>query len=158
MDGETRNYYFGSLMGMVAAVSRAAVFVCTRKLCQNKSSSSANLLTFHLSFSSLLFNLAWAGIAGETQIFSGQIFLISSRTWILYLTIAVLGATNLGLVNIALKLASPVLVSFTRSLDLIVPYLIQVLFFHEAASMLAIGGSVCTYCVCYWDFAAGNKG
>ena len=89
-DGETRNYYFGALMGTVAAVSRAAVFVCTRKLCQNKSSSSANLLAFHLSFTSLLLNLAWAFMAGETQFFSGQIFLICGRTWILYLMIAVL--------------------------------------------------------------------
>ena len=127
-------------MGMV---SRAAVFVCTRKLCQNKSSSSTNLLTFHLSFSSLLFNLVWAGIVGETQFFSDQILLISRRTWILYLTIAIIGATNLGLVNIALKLANPVSVSFTRSSDIIVAYLIQVLFFHEAASMVAIGESVC---------------
>ena len=129
-------------MGMVASVSRAALFVCTKKLCQNKSSSSANLLTFHMSFTSLLFNLAWAVMVEDIRFFSSQIFEISGRTWLLYLAISVLGATSLGLCNIALKLANPVLVSFTRSSDIIVAYLIQVIIFHEAAGLLAILGSV----------------
>ena len=45
--------------------------------------------------------------------------------------------------TIALKLSNPVLVSFTRSSDIIMAYLIQVMFFHEAASMFGIGGSLC---------------
>jgi drug/metabolite transporter (DMT)-like permease len=79
----------------------------------------------------------------QAHIFSYWIFQISSRTWLVYLAIAILGASNLGLINIALKLTNPVLVSFTRYSDIIVAYLIQVVVFHEAASMMGVGGSVC---------------
>ena len=142
-DDEYQNYYFGALMGIIASVSRAFVFVSTRKLCQNKTSSSPILLTFHMSVTSLLFNLSWGLVIGDSGIFSGSLFSLSGRVWLVYLSVAVLGATNLGLCNIALKLANPVLVSFIRSSDIIVAYLIQVIIFHEAANILGIMGSVC---------------
>ena len=130
-------------MGVVAAVSQAAVYVCTKKLCQNQTSSSSMLILFHISFTSLLFNLAWALVIGDTQIFSSQILLISNRTWLVYLAMVVTGFFAKWLNTIAVKLSNPVLVSFTRSSDIIMAYLIQVKFFHEAVNMFGIGGSLC---------------
>ena len=136
---ESQNYYFGAVMGLVAALSRAFVFVCTKKLCQNKTSNSPILITFHMSLTSLLFNLFMGMISQDTpKLFSGEEDL---RMWLVYLVIAVLGSANLILSNIALKLVSPILVSFTRSADIVVGYAIQVLFFHQAVNNLAITGS-----------------
>ena len=128
-------------MGVVAAVSRACVFVCTKKLCQNQTSNSPILLTFHMSVTSLLFNLSMGIISQDPpSLFSGE---ISIRTWLVYLVIALLGSANIILCNIALKLVSPVLVSFTRSADIVVGYTIQIIFFHQTVNMMGIIGSVC---------------
>ena len=75
-----RHYYFGSLMGIVASVSRAAIFVSVRKLCKNSSSSSTMLITFQNAFWALLVNLVWGLFYGETQ-FAKLLSKLWKRIW-----------------------------------------------------------------------------
>merc|ERR1712142_1340001 len=94
-----------------------------------------------MSVFSLLFNLSMGIISQDPpSLFSGE---ISISTWLVYLVIALLGSANLILVNMALKLVSPVLVSFTRSADIVVGYTIQIFFFHQTVNIMGIIGSVC---------------
>ena len=130
-------------MGIIAAIGRATVYVIFRKLSQNQSSSSIMLTTFHHAFWALLVNLAWGLFYGESQILSSNFFLISSRIWLIYLVMAVLGCITACFVTQAIKLSNPNLVCFFRSADIIVAYLIQVVFFHQPVRMFGVGGSIC---------------
>ena len=57
------------------------------------------------------------------------------------LVIASLGISALFLLNKALSLVSPVVVSFIRVTDIVVSYILQVLVLHDDPSVLALVGS-----------------
>ena len=105
---ENRKYYFGVLMGVIAAVSRASILVCNRKLCQNQSSCSVNLISFHAAFSGLLINLIWCLFSGQSQVLSNKIVIISARAWLIYLLIAIIASIHTYLINSATKLVAPI--------------------------------------------------
>ena len=105
---ENRKYYFGVLMGVIAAVSRASILVCNRKLCQNQSSCSVNLISFHAAFSGLLINLIWCLFSGQSQVLSNKIVIISARAWLIYLLIAIIASFHTYLINSATKLVAPI--------------------------------------------------
>ena len=75
--------------------------------------------------------------------------LIDSLTWCIYLAIAIAGILNVWLVNKAISMANPVLISFVRSSVIIIAYAVQIVFFHQDPSPLAILGSSCvTLAIC----------
>ena len=116
--------------------------------CHRWKKSSTHLLTFYAGLFGLLVSFS-ACLFEKSQILSDQFSMINPLTWCTYLAIAVSGVLNVWLVNKAISLASPVLISFVRSSVIIIAYSIQILFFHESPSALGIIGSTCvTAAIC----------
>ena len=130
-------------MGFAAVISRAGIYICVGKLRMNSTSSSPVMFAFHNAFFALISNIICALAFQSSDFFSMHIFEISYELWMVYAMLTFFGAIHIVCINVALKLINPVLVSFTRSSDIVVAYLIQVLYFQQQAGMLGIFGSFC---------------
>ena len=140
---DNKNYYFGLIMGFAAVGSGAGTYICVGKLKMNSTSSSPILFAFHNAFFALVSNIICALAFQSSDFFSMHIFEISHELWMVYAILAFFGAIHIVCINVALKLINPILVSFTRSSDIVVAYLIQVLYFEQQTGMLGIFGSFC---------------
>ena len=130
-------------MGVTAAISRAGQYISAGKLKLNSTSSSSTMLAFHNAFFGLASNLIYLICMQNSTLFSSDIFKMRKQLWVLYTILSILGTLHVVFITVALKLINPILVSFTRSSDIFVAYLVQVLYFNQSAGMLDILGSIC---------------
>ena len=136
-------YYFGALMGLVGTVAGAAHFVLVSILYKNKSTSSPKLLVFHAGLGGLVVSLVTTVLDTTHQVISADIVHISLYTWLEMFFVAVGGVLGFLMLNQAVKLTNPVLVSFIRVSEIVVSYFIQIFLYHQAIDMFGIVGSVC---------------
>jgi drug/metabolite transporter (DMT)-like permease len=143
-NGQINNmYYFGAVMGLVAAWARSVNFVSCKVLFKNKSTSSTDLIILYAGFGGLIVSLISSTLDRNSQILSSQFTQISIMTWGGMLATAVQCIIAVVSLNAALVVTGPVLVSFVRVNDIILAYFIQIVFFHQVPVVIGLVGSCC---------------
>ena len=136
-------YYFGAVMGLVAAWARSVNFVSCKVLFKNKSTSSTDLIILYAGFGGLIVSLMSSILDKNSQILSSQFAEISLMKWGGMLATAVQCIIAVVSLNAALVVTGPVLVSFVRVNDIILAYFIQIVFFHQVPVVIGLVGSFC---------------
>ena len=134
----TDDFYFGVAAGLVGTLAGGVHFVLARVLYENKSSSSPLLLVFHAGL-----GLAAIFLDNEQQIIFPNILTITLNTWLQMMFVAVGGVIGFLMLNQAVKLTNPVIVSFIRVSEIVISYFIQIFWFKQPVDLLGIVGSVC---------------
>lgn len=136
-------YYFGAVMGLVAAWARSVNFVSCKVLFKNKSTSSTDLIILYAGFGGFVVSFISSILDKNSQLLSSQITQISLITWVGMLATAVQCIIAVVSLNAALVVTGPVLVSFVRVNDIILAYFIQIVFFHQVPVVIGLVGSCC---------------
>ena len=123
-------------MGLKAACGRAATYVTCTILYQNMNCTTATILLYS-GFGSLVAS----AFDSRHLILSTKIASMCLSTWLGIMTVAVLGVTAIFMVNKAIALSNPVLVSFVRVSDIVVSFVIQIIFLNQTPSLMGIIGS-----------------
>ena len=139
----TDDFYFGVAAGLVGTLAGGAHFVLARVLYENKSSSSPLLLVFHAGLGGILISLAAIFLDNKQQIISPNILTITLNTWLQMMFVAVSGVIGFLMLNQAVKLTNPVIVSFIRVSEIVISFFIQIFWFKQPVDLLGIVGSVC---------------
>ena len=74
-------------------------------------------------------------------ILSTEISHISLHSWLGMAAVAVLGVVAIFMLNKAIALSNPILVSFVRVFDIVVSYLIQIVFLQDTPAVMGVVGS-----------------
>lgn len=127
-------------MGYICAIL-ATIFTALNIVIMRKCSEvHYSVLVFNLSFwillSSIIFYFTVSEVKNHIKLIPLDVI-----TWILILLVAVSGLTGQILVTKALKIEGAGKVSVTRSLDIILAYIIQVYFFNDVPNSSSIAGA-----------------
>ena len=133
-------YYIGAVMGLVAACARSAHYVTCSILYQNTATSTVRMILY-AGLGGFGVSLVSASLDTKHLILSSEISSISMSTWLGILAVAVLGVCAIFMLNQAIALSNPILVSFVRVFDIVVSYLIQIIFLHDTPAVMGIVGS-----------------
>ena len=127
-------------MGLVAACGRAATYVSCTILYHSMNCTTERILLYS-GFGGLLVSLVASAFDPKHLILSTAISSMCLSTWLGIMTVAVLGVTAIFMVNKAIALSNPVLVSFVRVSDIVVSFVIQIIFLNQTPSLMGIVGS-----------------
>ena len=142
-NNNTDEFYFGVVASLVGTIAGGGHFVVARVLYENKSTSSPLLLVFHAGLGGILISLAAVFLDKEQMIISSDIINITLNTWLQMFFVAVGGVLGFLMLNQAVKLTNPVIVSFIRVSEIVISYFIQVFLFEQPVDLFGIIGSVC---------------
>ena len=124
----SKYYYIGVLAGLVCMISSASFRILMKILVKNKSTSYFGIPLFYNSFCNLMVALILPAFGGDQRILFSSVNIerYDIWQWIGLFGIAVLGITQYSMRFMAMKLISPVMVSFIRTSEIIVAYIIQI--------------------------------
>ena len=139
----SKYYYLGVLAGLICMLSSASFRIVAKILVKNKSTSSFGILMFYSSCFDLMLSLILPAFGGEQRILfrSMNIEKYDTGQWIGLFAIALLGITQFSMRFRAIKLISPVMVSFIRTSEIVVAYIIQITFLGTEPYMTSLIGS-----------------
>ena len=139
----SQHYYIGVLAGLICMISSASFRIVLKILVKNKSTSSFGIALFYNSFCNLIAALSLPAFGGDQRILfpSANIDKYDIWQWAGLFGIAFLGITQYSMRFMAIKLISPVMVSFIRTSEIIVAYIIQITFFGTEPYMTTVVGS-----------------
>ena len=129
-------------MAGLSSLARGSNEVLVGYLYTNKSTNSPNLMGLHAGIGGVIICLAALPFVKEKPKLFTQ-YLAEGEMWGVLVVIAILGLCHAFFYNISVKLIGGILESFVVSFDVILAYLIQVLFFHNPLNMLSVVGSFC---------------
>merc|ERR1719510_136812 len=143
--GQHSHYSFGATMAIVSAISGASYLVLLKYLYRNQTTNSAVLVAFYAGFGCLIVSVFTAMTFYEyrtkQQVLSAAVVNIPASTWIAMLCISMLGLLGFITCNVAIKLITPVLISFVASLEILIAFGAQVALMHEIPDTLDYIGS-----------------
>ena len=121
-------YYIGALSGLICMISSASFRIVMKILVNNKSTSSFGIPLLYTSVCILIIALILPAFGGDQKILFSSVKTENYDTWqwIGLFATAILGITQHSTRFMAIKLISPVLVSFIRTSEIIVAYIIQI--------------------------------
>ena len=127
-------------MGLVAACARSAHYVTCSVLYKNSAASTLQMILY-AGFGGFIVSLVSSAFDQNHLILSSEISTISLPVWCGICSVAFLGVCAIFMLTYAIALSNPVLVSFVRVFDIVVSYLIQIIFLHDSPAILGIVGS-----------------
>ena len=139
-DDTLPTYYIGAAMGLLAACARSAHYVTCSVLYKQKASDTLPMILF-AGFGGFFVSLVSSAVDPKHLVLSSAISTIDLRVWLGMISVALLGVCAIFMLNYAIALSNPVLVSFVRVFDIVVSYLIQVIFLHDSPAIMGIVGS-----------------
>ena len=137
-------YYIGAISAVANMIFRSIQLIAFKYLVQNKSVSSAELVIFYIGLACLIVSLV------SPFVFNGNQRIIHSnertRTYNVYQWLGLFGHAILSygflwMLIKALSLVSPVIVAFVRLTEIVLSYIVQILFFNLIPNPSAILGS-----------------
>ena len=143
INSRSKYYYIGVLAGLICMISSASFRIVMKILVKNKSTSSFGVPVFYNSFCNLMIALVLPAFGGDQKILFRSVNTeeYDMLQWIGLVAIAVLGITQYSMRFMAIKLISPVMVSFIRTSEIIVAYVIQITFLGTKAFTTSLIGS-----------------
>ena len=136
-----RGYYYGALAAAVASIARGFNNVMLSYLYTNKSTKSASLMGLYTGFGGLL--IAFVALPFHTNDFSRYSSNDDVLSLIGLIGVAIFAVAAVFMLNKSVQLIGSILESFIRTSDVIMAYLIQVVFLYEPISYLSLTGTLC---------------
>ena len=127
-------------MGVVAASARSSHYV-TCSVLYKATSSSTNQMILFAGFGGFFISFVSSFLDSNHLILSSRIISICLMDWLGLLAVALLGVSAIFMLNFAIELSNPVLVSFVRVFDIVVSYGVQVIVLKDSPGILGIFGS-----------------
>jgi len=135
------DYFYGALAALAASITLGANNIMCARLFQNSTTASATLLGFYGGFGGILICLIMLPFNFDEYVnFNLNIDLIDSLGLLLFVVIAIVGIV---MSNKSSQYVSPTIKSFVRSADVIIAYLIQIIFLHEVSHYLSFIAAAC---------------
>ena len=137
-------YYIGAISAVTNMIFRSIQLIAFKYLAQNKSTSSGEFVIFYIGLACLIVSLV------SPFVFNGNQRIIHSYEmtraynvyqWVGLFGHAILSYGFLWMLIKALSLVSPVIVAFVRLNEIVLSYIVQILFFNAVPNASAIVGS-----------------
>ena len=137
-------YYIGAISAMANMIFRSIQLIAFRYLVQNKSTVNGELVILYIGIACLIVSLV------SPFVFNGNQRIIHSyertRAYNVYQWLGLFGHVILSygflwMLIKALSLVSPVIVAFVRLTEIVLSYIVQILFFDAIPTVSAIFGS-----------------
>ena len=137
------NYYIGAFAALTAMFSAAAMRTTMKILVQNKSTSSFGVPLFYNSFSNLIVSVVLPVFGGNQRILfpSSDVENYDVGQWVGLFAVAIIGVVQYSTRFMAIKLISPTLVSFIRTSEIVLSYVIQVVILGIKPNATSLIGS-----------------
>ena len=136
-----KDYSYGAVAALAASITLGANDIMCARLFQNSTTASATLLGLYGGFGGILISLITLPFNFDEYVnFNLNVDLTDSLGLLLFSVIAVIGIVTSYKSS---QYVSPTIKSFVRSADVIVAYLIQIIFLHEVSHYLSFIGAAC---------------
>ena len=124
----SKYYYFGVAAALICMVDSAIFRILMKTLVSNKSTNSFGLQLFCTSLANLVFALILPAVGGNQRILfpSADVAKYEMWQWVGIFVVAIISVNYAWMRVKAIRLISPTLVSFIRTLEIIIAYVIQV--------------------------------
>ena len=124
---EFDNYYIGAIAALIAMFSIAGMRTVIKMLVKNKSTSSYGVALFYNSFTNLIVAMVIPAFRGNQRILFPSVDVNMYNLWqcLGIVSVAVIGVIHYLTRFMAIKLISPTLVSFIRTSEIVLAYVIQ---------------------------------
>ena len=121
-------YYFGVAAALICMVDSAIFRILMKTLVSNKSTNSFGLQLFCASLANLVFVLILPAFGGNQRILFPSVDVAKYEIWqwVGIFIVAIIGVNYCWMRFKAIRLISPTIVSFIRTLEIIIAYFIQV--------------------------------
>ena len=129
-------YYVGAIAALVCMISSATFRIMMKVLVQNKSTSSFSIPLFYSSIANLIAAIILPAFGGDQRILFPSIGVekYDKWQWIALFIQAILGIAQYSARFMAIKLISPTMVSFIRTSEIVLAYIVQLILFDLPAS------------------------
>ena len=137
-------YYIGAISAVGCMILRSLSIIATKYLVQNNSSCSVELIIWYFGIACLIvsFLLPFAFDGHQRIIYSNESTKeYNLSQWLGLLGSAILLNGNMWMHYKALSLVSPVIVAYVRLTEILLSYIVQILFFNIMPHVSAIVGA-----------------
>ena len=150
INSRSHYYYIGAFAAFICMISSATFRILMKVLVQNKTTSSFGIPLFYTSMANFILTLVLPAFGGDQRILfpSAQVQKYNVEQWIGLFVQAILGIAQYSARFMAIKLISPTLVSFIRTSEIILAYIVQVTFMGTQAYITSLIGSCCVMIAC----------
>ena len=130
---EFDNYYIGAIAALIAMFSIAGTRILIKILLKNKSTKPYAVQLFYHNFANLIVAMVLPAFRGNQRILfpSVDVDLYDIWQWLGIGSVAIIGIIHYLTRFMAIKLISPTLVSFIRTSEIVLAYVIQTSFFDQ---------------------------
>ena len=144
------NAWFGPSSAIISMVSLSVVFVISTFLYKNESTKSVEMTVLYNGLGQLLVSVIAPIFGGRSRLFypSGQETPYDTWNWICFCIIATTSIAAIFTRFLALKYIGPTTGSFVRTVDIVLAYFAQIIFFHAIPNSLSILGAFFILFVC----------
>jgi drug/metabolite transporter (DMT)-like permease len=147
---EYANAWFGPVSAMISMFSLAIVFVISTFLYQNKSTESVDTTVLYNGLGQLLVSVIATMFGGRSRLFGPSSQETPYDTWD-WICLSIISLTSIAAIFtrfLALKYIGPTTASFVRTVDIVLTYFAQIIFFHAIPNSLSILGAFFILLVC----------
>ena len=150
IDNPYTSALFVPLSAIISMCSLSIVFVISTFLYQNKSTESVDTIVLYNGLGQLLVSVIAPIFGGRSRIFfpTGQESPYDTWDWIFLSIIALTSIAAIFTRFLALKYIGPTTASFVRTVDIVLTYFAQIIFFHAIPTSLSILGAFFILFVC----------
>ena len=134
-------YFYGALAALAASIARGLVNVTTSYLFDSTTTMSAKLIGLYQGFGGIF--IAFLFLPFEFNEFINFNVNINLTELVGLHVISIFAIAATLMLNKSIQYLGPTLESFVRSADVIIAYLIQILFFHTVSQYLSFIGASC---------------
>ena len=127
ISSRSKYYYVGVTAALICMVGSAIFRVLTKTLISNKSTNSFGLLLFYTSLANVVFAFILPSCGGNQRILFPSIDVAKYEIWqwVGIFVVPIIGGTHWWMRIKAMRLISPTIVSFIRTSEIIIAYVIQ---------------------------------
>ena len=143
-------YFIGAIAALTAMTSNGIVRILLKYVVSNKSNIPSEMPILYHSCGCLVISIAVPVFGGDQRILfpSGEMEGYHLWSWISLFIVGFVCSVQAFIRVAAIKRAGPVVISFVRTPEIIIAYLIQVTFFKTPLSLSSIIGSGCIIIAC----------
>ena len=133
-------YYYLAMKGLVASCAKSSNYVTCNILSRNMGCPTKYLMLY-LGFGGLAVSLVSSAFDSKNLVLSSEISSITFSSWVRIFAVAMMGISAICTLYKSIALSNAVLVSFIRVFDIVIAYIIQIIFLHQAFTTMGIVGS-----------------
>ena len=144
------NYYLGLISSFTCMICMAVTRILTKRLLRNKSTSSPYMLAMYAGIGCIITSLILPVFGGNQRIVfpSGQVEQYDALSWVGMSVFAILGVPKILLRFMSIDLVGPIIESFVLATEIVLSYLVQILYFGDVPYLSTVVGAICVILSC----------